>query len=128
MQPHAQVAAVRRQARRARRPTRRRDEHARRRQALGGGELTDGAGDALAQRVIVGAQYDHACAIALSRLISCLCLSPCAEPGVPLIGREARLNPWLWDARLPARCPVPLRQYTTAAPSPPRISAPSTRR
>ena len=66
VQPDAQVAAVHAQARRAGRPMRGRDQHAGRRQALGRGELADGAGNALGQRVVVGAEDDHALEAALS--------------------------------------------------------------
>ena len=64
VQPDAEVAAVHAQARRARHPCADVTRTLSRRQALGRRELADGAGDGFGQRIIVGAEDDHA-------LVSC---------------------------------------------------------
>src|SRR5262252_5028289 len=81
MQPDAQVTAVCAQAWGASRPMGRRDQHARCRQPLGGGELADGAGNPLRQGVVVGAEDDHAGKAFLARWLSSLLGSACAQPG-----------------------------------------------
>jgi hypothetical protein len=60
MQADAQMAAVRAQARGGSRPMRCIDHHAGGGEALGRGQLADGARDTLGHGIVVGTQDDHA--------------------------------------------------------------------